>query len=276
MIDLTGRVAVVTGAARGMGRAHAVALAEAGADVVLIDRCADMPEVGYPLANRADLEVTGDLVSSHDRIALPVVADVADRSALRGAIDDAASRFGHLDILVANAGISVPTPIRGGRPEVWDRVIATNLTAVFDCMQAVAPLMVEQRWGRIVATSSMLGRSSAPGQAAYGAAKWGLIGLVKSAAQELAFAGVTVNAVAPGNVDTPMLRNDALFHLLRPDLDQPTADDVAPILQSLHVQPVPWIAPSEVADAVMFLIGAEHITGSVIDVNAGASARFTA
>jgi len=137
-------------------------------------------------------------------------------------------------------------------------------------------VMKAQNWGRIVATSSMLGRGSAPGQAAYVASKWGVIGLVKSVAQDLAPYGVTVNAVAPGNIDTPMIRNEILYRTVRPDLDHPTAEDAAAVLQMLHVQPIPWLDPSEISAAVLFLIGAEHMTGAVIDVNAGASARFSA
>jgi NAD(P)-dependent dehydrogenase (short-subunit alcohol dehydrogenase family) len=135
---------------------------------------------------------------------------------------------------------------------------------------------VSQKWGRIIATASMLGRSSSPTQAAYVASKWGIIGLVKATAQDLAAHGITVNSVAPGNVDTPMVRNDALFRMVRPDLAAPTAEDAAAALQMLHLQPVPWLDASEITDAVMYLLGAEHVTGSVIDVNAGASARFTA
>ncbi|MCU4182746.1 mycofactocin-coupled SDR family oxidoreductase [Acidiferrimicrobium sp. IK] len=276
MVDLTGRVAMVTGAARGMGRTHAVALAEAGADVVLCDRCADLPTVAYPLADEQDLAETARLVAAAGRSALSMVFDVRDRTAVATAVADAVGRLGRLDILVANAGVSALTPIQGGDPAVWDDVLSTNLTGVYNCISAVAPILAEQRWGRIVATASMLGRSAAPAQAAYVASKWGVIGLVKSAAQDLASAGVTVNALAPGNVDTPMVRNDALFRLVRPDLEHPTADDAAVVLQSLHLQPIPWIDPAEVTEALMFLVGAAHITGSVIDINAGASARFSA
>ena len=129
----------------------------------------------------------------------------------------------------------------------------TNLTGVFNAMRAAAPHMRRQRWGRIVAISSMMGRSSNPGIAAYVASKWGVIGLCKSVAFELAAFGVTVNAVAPGNVSTPMIHNDTLYGLMRPDLDHPTREDVAPGMAALHVQPVPWLEPEEITAAVVFL-----------------------
>lgn len=276
MTDFEGRVALVTGAARGMGRSHAVALAERGADVVLCDACCDMATVAYPLGTKDDLAETASLVEAAGRDAMTFTLDVRDRSALDTAVEEVKSRFGRLDILIANAGVSAPVPVLGGDPEVWDDVIGINLTGVYNSIRAVAPSMASQRWGRIVATASMLGRSSSPTQAAYVASKWGVIGLVKAAAQDLAARGITVNAVAPGNIDTTMARNEALFRMVRPDLENPTAEDAAAALQMLHLQPIPWIAPQEVTDAVMFLLGAEHITGSVIDVNAGASARFTA
>ena len=138
--------------------------------------------------------------------------------------------------------------------------------------------MIAQRSGRIVATSSMMGRMSSPNLAAYVASKWGVIGLVKASAQDLAPFGITVNAVAPGNIATPMVLNEGIYRQVRPDLENPTAEDAAFVLQMLHVQPIALLEPQEVSDVIMFLVGphAAHITGAVIDISAGASARFTA
>jgi SDR family mycofactocin-dependent oxidoreductase len=276
MTNLEGRVAFITGGARGMGRSHAVTLAEAGVDVVLCDRLADTEMTPYKLATDMDMEETVAAVESRGRKALPIKCDVRDRTALDAAVRSAMDQFGRLDILLANAGVSIVTTVLDTPPEAWDELIGINLTGVYNSIRAVAPAMVDQKWGRIVAISSILGRSSAPGQAAYVASKWGVIGLVKSAAQDLAPYGVTVNAIAPGNIGTPMVLNEALFRTVRPDLDNPTAEDAAVVLQQLHVQPIPWLDPSEISAAVMFLVSAEHMTGAVIDVNAGASARFSA
>jgi NAD(P)-dependent dehydrogenase (short-subunit alcohol dehydrogenase family) len=187
------------------------------------------------------------------------------------------SELGSLDILVANAGISTLGSICTMDAAQWDETIDTNLTGVFNAMRACAPHMRRQRWGRIIGISSMMGRSSNPGIPAYVASKWGVIGLCKSVAYELAGFGVTVNAIAPGNVSTPMIHNDVLYGLMRPDLDHPTREDVAPGMAALHVQPVPWIEPEDITAAVVYLASdaARYVTGSVIDVDAGASARFT-
>jgi NAD(P)-dependent dehydrogenase (short-subunit alcohol dehydrogenase family) len=260
-----------------MGRAHAVMLSDAGADVVLCDRCADTEQTPYPLATQADLDETVAAVESRGRKALAIRCDVRNRDGLKAAVDASMEQFGRIDILLANAGVSIATPLLGSPGEdAWDEEVGINLTGVYNSMRAVAPVMAEQRWGRIVATSSMLGRTAMPTQAAYVAAKWGVIGLVKAAAQDLAGYGVTVNAVAPGNINTPMIQNEVLYRTVRPDLENPTAEDAAQALQMLHVQPIPWLDPSEISSAILFLIGSEHITGTVIDVNAGASARFTA
>lgn len=273
---LDDRVALITGGARGMGRTHAVRLAREGAHVVICDRCADVTSTGYPMATEDDLRHTAKLVEEEGRECLSVVADVRDRDAMADVVDQARARFGSVDILLANAGISHAHPIHDYDPAAWDEIVGINLTGVFNSMRAVAPVMIGQRFGRIVVTSSMLGRSTTAGQAGYCATKWGVIGLVKSVAQDLAPFGVTVNAVAPGNIDTTMVRNEALYRTVRPDLEDPTWDDVSGLLQMLHVQPIPILPPEDVTEAILFLLRAEHVTGSVIDVNAGASARFTA
>ncbi len=259
-----------------MGRTHAVRLAREGAKVVICDRCADLESVAYPLATADDLRETAGLIEREGGECLAVVADVQHLPAVTAVVEEAVDRFGTVDILLANAGISQTAAIQSYEPAAWQEIIGTNLTGVFNSMRAVAPVMIEHGYGRIVATSSMLGRSTAPGQAGYCATKWGVVGLVKSAAQDLAPFGITVNAVAPGNIDTGMVRNEALYRTVRPDLEAPTWEDAATVLQLLHVQPVAILPPEDVTEAVLFLLRAEHITGSVIDVNAGASARFTA
>jgi NAD(P)-dependent dehydrogenase (short-subunit alcohol dehydrogenase family) len=241
------------------------------------DLAHDLATVGYPLATGDDLAETVRLVEEQGRSCLSAVADVRDLDAMITFVDEAVAALGSVDILVANAGVSTLGSICTMDATQWSETIDTNLTGVFNAMRAAAPYMRRQRWGRMIGISSMMGRSSNPGIPAYVASKWGVIGLCKSVAFELAAFGVTVNAVAPGNVSTPMIHNDVLYGLMRPDLAAPTADDVAPGLAALHVQPVPWLEPEEVTAAVVFLASeaARHITGSVIDVDAGASARFT-
>lgn len=273
-----GQVVLVTGGARGMGANHALAFARAGADVVLVDRCQDLATVDYPLATPDDLARTAAAVEAAGRRCLARQGDVRRLDELAAVVDETRRRFGRLDVLVANAGVSGGGPVHETTPDAWDEVIGCNLTGVFTSMRAVAPTMMEQRRGRIVAISSMMGRGAVGGISPYVASKWGVIGLVKSAAQDLAGFGITVNAVAPGNVDTPMVRNPALARRLRPDLAEPTLDDAAGLLGLLHVQPQALLHPDDVTAAVLFLAGdgASHVTGAVIDVSAGASARVTA
>ena len=275
-----GRVAVITGGARGQGRSHAVALAREGADIVTCDLAAQVATVGYPLATPEDLEETQRLVEKEGRRCMVAQLDVRDFSALERFVDDAVAELGHIDYAIANAGISSSggTTVDTMTTAQWDDMIGTDLTGVFHTIRAVSPHMKRRGFGRIVATSSMLGRQGCGSMAHYCAAKWGVIGLVKSAAIDLAPFGVTVNAVAPGNINTTMVVNEAMVQTLSGGSPDATFDDVLPILGMLHVLPTPLLEPIEVTNAVLFLLSdeARAMTGAVLDVSAGNSSRTTA
>jgi len=253
-------------------------MARAGADVVLVDLCESFPAVAYPMATSDDLARSASLIEAEGVRCATHVADVRDLEALQGIVAATEVDWGSVDIAVANAGVSHMAVINEESAEGWATVIDINLTGTFNTFRAVSPGMMKRRWGRMVGVSSMMGRASNPTMAAYSASKWGVIGMVKAAAQDLAHHGITVNAVAPGNIATDMVLNEHMFHFMRPDLEHPTAEDMAPVMAGLHAQPVPWLQPEEVTRAVMYLVdpGADHITGTVMDVSAGASARFTA
>jgi SDR family mycofactocin-dependent oxidoreductase len=280
MGSFDGRVAFITGAARGQGRSHAVALAREGADVVVSDYFGELDSIRYPLPDRSDLEHTVKLVEAEGRRCLSGEADVRDLAALEALVERATAEFGRIDIACANAGIATTNgrPVYETSAESWRQVLDINLTGVFNTIHAVGPGMVERRYGRIIATASMMGRTGAPNVAGYASAKWGVIGLVKCAAHDFAPHGVTVNAIAPGNVDTPMIQNDAIRKLMRPDLESPSRDDAAEAFQRLHVVPMPWVSAEEISRAVLYLAdeASAGISGTVMSIDAGASARFTA
>uniref|UniRef100_A0A831X912 NAD(P)-dependent oxidoreductase n=1 Tax=Thermorudis peleae TaxID=1382356 RepID=A0A831X912_9BACT len=278
MGKLDGKVALITGGARGQGRSHALTLAREGADIVVCDIAAQIPPVPFPMGTEEQLQETARLVEDLDRRCLAMKADVRDVAQLRGVVERALSEFGHIDILLANAGIGSYSPVVDMTDEQWDDVIDTNLKGVFNAMRAVLPHMIERRYGRIVATASMAGRVGMPNLGHYVASKWGVIGLVKTVALEVAQYGITVNAVCPTSVNTDMIHNEATYKLFRPDLEHPTREDVMATFMSLNVQPVPWVEPEDISRAILFLVSdeARYITGTALSVAAGMNARNAA
>jgi SDR family mycofactocin-dependent oxidoreductase len=278
MGKLDGRVALITGGARGQGRSHALTFAREGASIVVCDIAEQVDTVPYTMANDDQLAETAKLVEEFDQRCLAIKADVRDTAAVQRVVDQTMNEFGRLDILLANHGILSLTTVADMTDEQWNDVVDTDLTGVFKSMRAVIPHMVEQGWGRIIATSSMAGRTGLPTVAHYCAAKWGVIGLTKSVAREVADRGVTVNCICPTNVDTDMIHNQAFYQLFAPGVENPTREQAAPGFQSLNAIPVPWIEPKDISEAMLFLASEEarYITGEALHVSAGWNAFNTA
>ncbi len=274
MGKLEGRVAIVTGGGRAQGRSHALAAAREGADIVVCDIAAPIRGIQYVASTEADLAETVRLVEELDRRCVGVKADVRDPAQVQQVVDAAISEFGQIDILVSNAGVTYYHEILDTTDEVWQDEIDINLTGSFNVTRAVLPHMIERQYGRIVYTSSGVARMGIPTIGPYVATKWGVLGLMKSVAIEVAHDGITVNAVLPATVNTPMIQHEALYKLFRPDLEHPTAEDAIPALSEFNLQGVPWVEVEDITYAVMCLVTEEarYMTGGGIDVGAGATA----
>jgi SDR family mycofactocin-dependent oxidoreductase len=273
--SLRGQVALVTGAARGIGRAVAVRLAQEGADVAILDIADQIASVPYPMARPTDLAETKRLVEAEGRRALAIRADVRDRRQLDRAVAQTVERFEKLDILIPNAGILTFASLHEMSGPQWTDVIDVNLNGVARTIQAALPHMIGRKYGRIVVVNSCNSRFGSPQSASYNASKWGVLGLVKCAAVEYARQGITVNAVNPTGVRTPMIVNPATLKWADPE--NPTADAVERRNRAhLNAQDVGLIEPEEVAAAIPFLCSpdAGRITGEALDVAAGANVRW--
>jgi NAD(P)-dependent dehydrogenase (short-subunit alcohol dehydrogenase family) len=272
------RVAVITGAARGIGRAHALGLAREGCDLVLCDVLEDLPDgTPYPKATRADLDETVRRVESEGRRCIAVKADVRDPAQAAGLIDRALNELGRLDFLVANAAMTVEQPITEMVPETFDTVIRTNLHGVFHVLAPALKVMVAQKRGRVVVIGSGSGRHAERNAAPYVASKWGLIGLAKTAALEAAPSGVTVNVILPGPTDTLMMDNPVRYKQSVPDKPEPTRDDYLQAKKSATPMGYAWVTPEDVTAAVLFLLSdeARFISGDTLSIDAADCANWT-
>ena len=277
---LDGKVAFITGAARGQGRSHAVRLAAEGANIVAVDACGGSdahPWMAYPMATEDDLAETARLVESHGVGIVARVGDVRSIDTLTSAVTEGVDKFGHIDILSANAGISSFGPETWlNEDRQWNDIYEVNLLGVRNTCKAVVPTMIAgERGGAIVITSSGAGLKGAYGLSDYCSTKWGVIGFARSLANEVAFHNIRVNVIAPGTVDTDMVQNDGLRRLFRPDLENPTRDDVAPIFQQMSMLQIPWVEPIDISNALLFLVSDEsrYVTGVVLPVDGGISAK---
>ena len=274
MGTLTGKVALVTGGARGQGRSHAVALARLGADIAVCDVLEDVPTVKYAMGTAEQLAETVAMVEAQDRRALALRADVRDHEAVDAAVATTLDELGRIDILVSNAGIYSRGPVHELTTESWQTMLDVNLTGVFHTLRAVVPTMRAQGSGRIVVTASGAARTGTPNMSHYAASKWAVVGLVKSAALELAGSGVTVNAICPTNVDTDMLTNDDMLQMWLPDVEAPTLDQAVERFRATIPMGVPWVEPEDITAAVLYLVGdgARYVTGETLAVSGGQAA----
>ncbi|OBB46892.1 mycofactocin-coupled SDR family oxidoreductase [Mycobacterium sp. 852002-51961_SCH5331710] len=269
-----GKVAFVTGAARGQGRSHAVRLAQEGADIIAVDVCKQISSNDdIPWATPDDLAETADLVKNLNRRIVTAEVDVRDYDALKAVVDGGVEQLGRLDVVVANAGIG-----NGGATldktseDDWRDMIDVNLSGVWKSVKAAVPhLLSGGRGGSIILTSSVGGLKPYPHTGHYIAAKHGVIGLMRTFAVELGQHSIRVNAVCPTNVNTPLFMNEGTMKLFRPDLENPGPDDLAVAAQFMHVLPVGWVEPEDVSNAVLFLASDEsrYITGLPVTVDAG-------
>ncbi len=265
---VAGKVAFITGAARGQGRSHAIRLAEEGADIIAVDVCQDYGTVAYPMATEADLAQTVKAVEALDRRIVATRADVRDVAGLKAALDEGVAQLGHLDIVSANAGICTVQGWDEVTPAVWQDTLDTNLTGVWNTMVVSVPHLIAAGGGSIICTSSTAGIKGMPYLAPYVAAKHGVVGIAKTMANELSAHKIRVNTVHPTGVDTPMGHGlGGLESLLTRD------PNLGPIY--MNSLPVETVDARDISNAVLFLASdeARYVTGLEFTIDAGNTIR---
>jgi (+)-trans-carveol dehydrogenase len=271
-----GKVAFITGAARGQGRSHAIRLAQEGADIIAVDICAQVDSVPYPMSTPEDLAKTVKDVEALDRRIVAVQADVRDFGALKAALDEGVAQLGRLDIVSANAGIASYGPAAELAEQTWRDMIDINLTGDWHAAKAAIPhLIAGGRGGSIIITSSDAGLKAYQNCAHYVSAKHGVVGLMRTLALELAPHMIRVNSLHPTQVNTDMIMNEPTMRLFRPDIERPTVEDFGPASQAFNALPIPWVEPVDISNALLFLASdeARYITGVRLPVDAGAAIK---
>lgn len=275
MKRLDGKVAFITGAARGQGRSHALRFAEEGAHIVAIDICEQIDSVRYPLATAEDLEETRRLVAETGQGVIAMKADVRDSAQLKAAVDAGLAEFGHIDVLAANAGITgMGGPVHELSDEEWDDILAVDLTGVFRTVRAVLPSMIAaQRGGSIIITSSIAGLLGFGWCAPYSAAKHGLVGLMRALVNEVSDHSIRVNTVHPSSVNTPMIMNDLVIGEIDPE--NQSVDTMCQVLEREHTLPVPWLESEDISSALVWLASDEsrYVTGLTMALDAGKTTK---
>ena len=269
---LDGKVAFITGAARGQGRSHALTLAREGADIIAVDICRQAETVPYPMATADDLAETVKEVEALDRRIIASEVDVRDLAALTAAVNDGVAELGRLDIVLANAGISTPAPTLEMDELVWDEMIEINLTGQWKTIRAAVPhIIAGGRGGSVVITSSLAAIYANENTAHYSAAKAGLIMLMKVLAKELGPQSIRVNTIHPTTVATDMILNEPTYRLFRPDLENPTREDFEVAARTLNKLPIAAIEPTDISNAILYLVSdaGRYVTGTTHVVDAG-------
>jgi SDR family mycofactocin-dependent oxidoreductase len=270
-----GKVALVTGAARGQGRNHALRLAGEGADVIVLDICEDLSTIPYPLGTEDELQETAEQVEKLGRRVVSAKVDIRDADSLNEFVARAVAELGGLDIVSANAGICGFGNVLDLTAQDWKDTIDVNLTGSFNTAKAAIPhILAHGRGGSVVFTASTCGLEAVQGLGPYNASKHGVVALTKTLAIELGPQNVRVNALCPTNVATPMLQNDTTWKLFFPDVENPsqaTAEAPNSAARQMHVIPVPWVEPDDITNALLYLASDEsrYVTGTTMTVDAG-------
>ncbi|MEF2975925.1 mycofactocin-coupled SDR family oxidoreductase [Subtercola sp. YIM 133946] len=271
---LEGKVAFITGAARGQGRSHALRLAEEGADIIAVDIVEQIGSVPYDLATEDDLAETVRQVEALDRRIIASKADVRDFDQVKAAVDAGVAELGRLDIVCANAGILSFGTVTELSEDSWRDMLDVHVTGGWHTAKAAIPhIRAGGRGGSIVLTSSTAAIRPYENMAHYVTAKHGVVGLMKALAIELAKDNIRVNAVHPTNVDTPMIQNQATYGLFSPDMkpEDRTREVMEPSFATINALPIGWVDPVDISNAIMYLVSDDgrYVTGISLPVDAG-------